>query len=144
MTRDPVKTFAAYDDPHVLDRQLRAERVSHEEVLARRPAFEPRDLAAARTKESRAAAEVNHAEGGVYYARRSLNEVGSLARLSRGGRDERRSRVAALDGAETRLEDAHTVADAASPTVAQLERVEAASGRFDSIHAWRQGPDRRH
>jgi hypothetical protein len=50
MNRDPVKTFAAYDDPHVLDRQLRAERADHGEILARRPAFEPRDLAAARTK----------------------------------------------------------------------------------------------
>jgi hypothetical protein len=50
--RDPVKTFAAYDDP------LRDERAQHGEVLGRRPAFEPRQLVVARTKASRAAAEV--------------------------------------------------------------------------------------
>jgi hypothetical protein len=138
MNRDPVKTFAAYDDPHVLDHQLQAERARHEEVLARRPAFEPSDLAAARTKASRAAAEVNYAEGGVDYARRCLNEVGSLARLSRSGRDERRSRVADLDRAKTRLEDAHTAADVASGTVARLERVEVACAHFDTINTWRR------
>jgi hypothetical protein len=139
MGRDPVKTFAAYDDPHVLDRQLRAERAEHEEVLARRPAFEQRDLAAALRNASRAAAEVNYAVGGVDCARRRLDGIGPLAKLSRSGRDERRRRVADLDRAETRLAKAHTDDDAARGRVARLEHVDIACSQFDAAHAWRNG-----
>jgi hypothetical protein len=46
--------------------------------------------------------------------------------------------VADLDRAETRLKDARTAAEAASGTVARLERVEAACAHFDTTHAWRR------
>jgi hypothetical protein len=60
-----------------------------------------------------------------------------MARLSRGGRDERRRRLADLDRAETRLADARNADDAARGTVARLEHVEAGCGQFDAAHGWR-------
>ena len=48
LERDEPEVFAAAEDPHVLDRQLRAERAEHEAVLARRPPSVDHELRRAR------------------------------------------------------------------------------------------------
>jgi hypothetical protein len=90
LERDEPEVFAATEDPHLLDRQLRAERAEHEGVLARRPPSVDHDLRRA-SAAAEQAAKRHHGDlvrlGG---AEQSLAKASRLRhRFTRTGRDGR-------------------------------------------------------
>jgi len=135
--RVPDNTFAAWDDPDVIDRRLRAEAHEHRAALASGPP----DCRAERQQLARAVEQLEreartHADA-LARAERHVRATGG-PHLRRHAREAHHSAVAARDRAEHRLLD--TQADLRI-TRAQLGRAESA---VEQRHRWEQANQWRH
>jgi len=137
MRRNEPKTFAASDDPFVLDRELRAERAEHGAVIAARPPDLHAELEHAHQTAARAADEHHWATRGVILREDERAQLGPLARLRRAGRDDIIRHDQALTDAHTRLETAERALHDARADTTRLEAAVAEHAAWDRQHGWR-------
>ncbi len=137
LSREPVTTFAAHDDPWVLDAELSAERAEHLEVLEAAPPDRRLSLYAARDVAERAVSLHASAMGNLERAEDRLAGFGPLASLRRSSRQDRTQVEAWLGRAEGEAERAGARRRTAERHVVELEAGERDRARFVVEHAWR-------
>jgi hypothetical protein len=138
--REDRQVFAATEDPYVLDCQLRAERASHEEVLAGRPSDVDIALRRARAAAEREAKEYQWALEYRSRAAGSLEEASRLRhRLSGTGRYNRYRAEHKEQIARESMPVAKDRRDGADTGVRRLEAAKEAGQAFDRQEAWRHG-----
>ncbi len=115
-------SLAARSDPWTLDRQLADQIAEHERVLARRPADTHEALAAARTELAPAEALLANMDAVAAYSASQLDSYGTLAGLSRRGRQERRDLQDKLTVERQQARDAKDRRDEIVGRVAALRR----------------------
>ncbi|HET7489359.1 MAG TPA: MobF family relaxase [Acidimicrobiales bacterium] len=142
LEREPDTTFAANDDPFVLDRRLRAERAEHLRVLAAAPPDRSEELRMAEGMVRRMEAQARLAGKAAVEALERLsllNRQGPLQALRRRGRDERAAAQAALERARdngasfVRLRRRH------QERVAELRAGQDRRCAYLDEHRWRRG-----
>ena len=136
LSREPVTTFAAVDDPWVLHARLDAEREAHLEVLRTAPPDLRASLHQARAGAERAARLVHTAAADVERAETRLARCGPLAGLRRSARTERSQAEAGVDRAGQRLQAAQAERRQAEERVVDLEANEARRVAFVAESAW--------
>ncbi len=137
LQREPVTTFAAADDPWVLDTRLRAERDGHLAVLDAAPPDRTRELRRAEEDARQAARRADLAAGELARAEARLRTCGPLAGLRRSGRLERADAEAALPSARDGAARARARSREATGRVAAVGLEAAGRGAYLERHAWR-------
>ncbi|MGH9177909.1 MAG: AAA family ATPase, partial [Acidimicrobiales bacterium] len=137
LSREPVTTFAAVDDPWILHARLDAEREEHLEVLRTLPPDLRISLGQARSAAERAGATVEAADADLAGAEARLGRCGPLADLRRSARLERSQAEAGLDRARQRLQAARAERRQAEERVVALAAGEARRVAFVADNAWR-------
>ena len=137
LSREPVTTFAAADDPWLLDRRLCAERTEHLAVLATAPPDLRTSLGLARVAAERSARLVERAAGERERAEAHLAGLGPLSGLRRSGRTQRAGAEHARARAAERLASARAEQRASEHKRAELEAAEARRARFEADNGWR-------
>ncbi len=137
LSREPVTTFAAADDPWILHARLVAERDEHVGVLAGAPPHVGRSLHQARAMAERDVRILNRASEELERVESRIASFGTLAGLRRAGRLERGHAEHALARAKDRLDSARSSRRVSERSVARLEAGEARRARFDGDNAWR-------
>ena len=137
LTREPVTTFAAMDDPWVLHARLDAERESHLAVLRTAPPDLRASLHQARANAERAARMVATASADLEGAEARLGGFGPLAGLRRSIRLERDRAEQAVAATTERLGQARAERRRADGRVVDLEANEARRLAFVADTAWR-------
>ncbi len=137
MRRDQPKTFAAVDDPWVLDRELGAERAAHTAVIATRPADRRAELERARDHLERAAQERHWATQGLIEREDERARLGPRPRLRRGGRDNIIRHDQAVADAHDRLARAERALHDARLNATRAEAAVANRATWDRRHRWR-------
>ncbi|MGI8686071.1 MAG: MobF family relaxase [Acidimicrobiales bacterium] len=137
LRREPVTTFAAVDDPRVLDARLGAELDEHLAVLAGAPPDLRASLHTARERADRAAHILQAAAGDVARAEAHVDSFGPLTALRRSARLERGHAERALVRARDHLAAARTERRGADRTVADMVAGEAKRLCFVAETAWR-------
>ena len=121
LSREPVTTFAAVDDPWVLDARLGAERAEHLAVLEGAPPDRRVSLHAAREDAERATSLHASAMANLERAEERLTGFGPLAGLRRSARQDRAEVEAWVGRAQDEAERAGARRRAAEHHVADLE-----------------------
>ncbi|MGI8984457.1 MAG: MobF family relaxase [Acidimicrobiales bacterium] len=137
LRREPVTTFAAADDPWIVDARLMAERDEHLGVLAGAPPDPGRSLDQERARADREARILTRASEELERAEAALAGFGALTGLRRSGRAERSQAEHALARARDRLEAARASRRVSEHRVAEVEAAEARRACFDADNAWR-------
>ncbi len=137
LSREPVTTFAAVDDPWVLDARLSAERAEHLGVLDSAPPDRRLALYAAPDLAKRAANLHASAMANLERAEDRLAGFGPLASLRRSSRQDRAQVEAWVGRAQAEAERAGARRRAADGELAELEAGERDRTRFAVEHAWR-------
>jgi conjugative relaxase-like TrwC/TraI family protein len=137
LSREPVTTFAALDDPWVLDARLGAERAEHLGVLEGAPPDRGLSLHAARDVAEQAASLHASAMANLERAEDRLAGFGPLAGLRRSSRQDRAQVEAWVGRAQAEAERAGARRRAADGDLAELEAGERDRARFGIEHAWR-------
>ncbi|HEX2701263.1 MAG TPA: hypothetical protein VHM89_13770, partial [Acidimicrobiales bacterium] len=137
LTREPVSTFAAVDDPWILHARLDAEREEHLGVLRSAPPDLRTSLHQARTQAEYAARVVATAGADLEGAEVRLGRFGPLAGLRRSVRLERDRADQAVARARERLGRAHAERRQADQRVVDLEAHEARRVAFVADTTWR-------
>ncbi|MGH9136168.1 MAG: MobF family relaxase [Acidimicrobiales bacterium] len=135
--RAEPKTFAAGDDPWVLNRRLRAERDEHAAAAATRPPDRNVELQRARQDRDRAEQEQRRARQEVADRHAERAKLGLLRQLRRGGRSNIARAQQAVAGAQRHLERAGYAAEAARARVAEIEDAVAERAVWDRANGWR-------
>ncbi|HTT92158.1 MAG TPA: hypothetical protein VMF65_21565, partial [Acidimicrobiales bacterium] len=138
LARQPDPTLAARSDPWVLDRELRQQIAEHERVLTAQPPDHRQALVAA-TKEIQAAESCLADRQAI--ASRSADQlvaVGSLARLTRQGRQQRRWLQARLASDAERAAAAKDNCDGLAHRTSRLRREQDTFDRFEAANGWRR------
>ena len=143
LARQPDPSLAARSDPWTLDRQLADQIAEHERVLARRPADAHEALAAARKELAPAEAWLANMDAVAAYSASQLDSYGTLAGLSRRGRQERRDLQDKLTVDRQQAQDAKDRRDEIASRVAALQRDTDALERFEKAEGWRRDDIRR-
>ncbi|MBW3575718.1 MAG: relaxase domain-containing protein [Actinobacteria bacterium] len=121
LSREPVTTFAAHDDPWVLDARLSAERAEHLGVLDSAPPDRRLSLHAARDVAEQAASLHASAMANLERAEERLAGFGPLAGLRRSSRQDRAQVESWVGRAQAEAERAGARRRAAERHVAGLE-----------------------
>ncbi|MGH9282083.1 MAG: hypothetical protein ACRD0S_04015, partial [Acidimicrobiales bacterium] len=137
LSREPVTTFAAADDPWMVDALLVAERDEHVGVLAGAPPDPARSLDQERARAERDARIFATASDELERAEARLAAFGPLTSLRRSGRAERGHAEHTLARARDGLDRARSCRRVSERRVAELEAAEAIRARFDADNAWR-------
>jgi len=137
LSREPVTTFAAADDPWILHARLMAERDEHVGVLAGAPPDLGRSLHQARAMAERDVRILTRANEELERAEARIGGFGPLAGLRRSGRLERSHVEHALASAREGLDRARSCRRVSERRVAELEAAEVIRARFDVENAWR-------
>jgi hypothetical protein len=138
LARMPDTTMAAVDDPWPIDRRLRAAIDAHQSVLDRQPPDRSRDLAAARRAAATAHEQLAAARRRAAQTGAELDNLGSLHRLSRAGRAERRHLEERLPADQQAVIDAAGAAAGADARVERLRADQRARDRFERTEGWRR------
>ena len=138
MRRHEPKQLAALDDPWILDRALRAERLEHAAVIDSHPPDHRPDLERVRDAVARAERDHQGAERLVSRSRETLAGLGPLARLRRGGRHEIARGEQALERAQVHLGNSAWAVEDAHAELARIEAAVAARADWDAQHGWRE------
>jgi conjugative relaxase-like TrwC/TraI family protein len=138
LARQPDLTLAAQDDPWTVDRQLREQIAEHERVLAGRPADPQGPLAEALKDLRPAETWLANMDAVATYTASQLEGQGTLAGLSRRGRQERRDLQEKLTADLRQVHDARQRRDEAAARMAALQRDKAAFARFEEVEGWRR------
>ena len=138
LEREDRQVFAATEDPYVLDRQLRAERARHQEVLDRRPQVFDERLRMAEAAAKRQAHEYRRALEYQTRTARSLEEAGRpWHRLTSAGRYGRYRAEREDQIARDSVPLAKDGMDKAHAEVRRLEAAKKARQVFDREESWR-------
>lgn len=135
-TRQPDNAFAAWDDPHVLDRQLRAQQAEHESALAAGPPERSNDVHTLARQVDR----LTHDARSRYDAHRSAEQrvrATGGPRLRRHARDEHRRAIEARDRAAAALDSTHTELRATRADLATAESGQRQRQRWEHANQWR-------
>ena len=143
LARRPDPTLAARSDPWTVDRQLREQIAEHERVLAGRPADPGEALAAAFKELAPAEAWLANMDAVAAYSASQLDSQGTLAGLSRRGRQERRDLHEKLTVDRQHAQDARDRRDKIAARVAALQRDKDAFERLENADGWRRDDIRR-
>lgn len=139
MGRAEPKTLAATDDPHILDRRLRAERGEHTAILATRPPDPTFALDEARRAADRADRDHRDAVTHCAWAKRQRDQIGPIDRIRPGGRDRVARADQTIADADYRLGTATRRQQRALTKVEHLEDAQADRAAWDTANSWR-GP----
>ncbi len=137
LSRQPVTTFAALDDPWVLDARLSAQRAEHLAVLNSAPPDHRLALHTARDQAERAASLHASALANVERAEDRLAGFGPLAGLRRSSRQDRAQVQYWVGRAQAEAEQASIQRRAAESHVDELEAGERDRACFGVEHGWR-------
>ncbi|MCU1448498.1 MAG: traA, partial [Acidimicrobiales bacterium] len=137
LRREEPKTFAATDDPWVLDRQLRAERDEHATVIATRPPDRREELERARARQTSATDGHDRAFENLVACQDRRVALGPVPRLRRARRDDIARADEALSAAAERFDGASFALDHARAKAGQLEAAVAGRATWDRDDAWR-------
>ena len=137
LSREPVTTFAAVDDPWILHARLDAEREAHLAVLRAAPPDLRASRHQARADAERAGRLVHMAAADLERAEVRLGGFGTLAGLRRSVRLERDRAERAVADATERLGRAHAERRRADQRLVDLEAAEAQRMAFVAETAWR-------
>ena len=138
LEREDRQVFAATEDPTVLDRQLRAERARHREVLARRPPHVDIEVRRARAAVKKEAENYRWALARQDKAQRSLGQASRVRhRFTRAGRDGRHWAEHEERVARQVVPHARDRMDEANAQVRRLEKAIQAGEAFDRQEGWR-------
>ena len=137
LRRQPVTTFAAAEDPWILDARLGAERARHLAVLATAPPDRRLSLPRARDDAERAACLHAAAAANLERAQARLAGFGPLAGLRRSSRRERAQAEDWVGRAQVELQQGTTRRRSAERRLADLETRERDRLSFGVEHAWR-------
>ncbi len=137
--RAPLKTFAAHDDPHTLDRQLTAEITQHHQVLAAAPPDVTARIAKVREQLTQAEQAVRDIQIRLERAKSQAAAISGVAALRRAGRDERArwQATAGRSRGELSAASAH-ITDLRSQTD-RLEEAASARRSWQEREGWRTG-----
>jgi conjugative relaxase-like TrwC/TraI family protein len=137
LSREPVTTFAAADDPWVLDARLGAERAGHLDVLGATPPDLAMSLLGARHDAERAASVHASATAHLDQAEAHLGSFGPLAGLRRSSREARAGAEDWVGRARGELDEASARRQETQHRLAALEASEGERARYVAEHAWR-------
>ena len=138
LARQPDHTFAARDDPWLLDRVLSAERAEHQRIIATRPPFDPRRARTRRREpKPRAESELDGARAFHDGATQRLHDIGGIARLRRTGREAHAHTEAEVRRTTQWLRAAERAHAIAESTFGEHEHDAAAREAWDHEHGWR-------
>ncbi len=137
LSREPVTTFAAADDPWIVHARLSAERDEHLGVLAGAPPDPGRSLDQERARAERDVRILTRANEELERAEARLGAFGPLSGLRRSARAERSQAEQALTQARDRLDAARANRRVSEHRVGELEAAAARRARFDADNAWR-------
>jgi conjugative relaxase-like TrwC/TraI family protein len=143
LARQPDPTLAARSDPWTVDRQLRDLIAQHERIVSGRRADPGEALAAALKELAPAEAWLSNMDAVAAYSASQLDSHGTLAGLSRRGRQERRDLQEKLTVDRQQAQDAKDRRDEIAVRVAALQRDRDALERFEKAEAWRRDDLRR-
>ncbi len=143
LARQPDPTLAARSDPWTVDRQLRDLIAQHERVLSGRPADSHEALTTAIEKLRPAEAWLSNMNAVAAYGASQLDSHGTLAGLSRRGRQERRDLHDKLTVDRQQAQDGKDRRDEIAARVAALQRDKDVLGRFERAEGWRRDDLRR-
>ncbi len=137
MRRDQPKTFAACDDPWVLDRKLGGERAAHMAVVATRPPDRRAELERARNHVERAAQERHWATQGLIGREDERARLGPRTRLRRGGRHNIIRHDQAVAHAHQRLQQSERALHDTRLDAIRVEAAVADRVAWGRQHRWR-------
>ena len=137
LSREPLTTFAAADDPWALDARLRAERDAHLAVFDAAPPDRARELRQAEDDAREASWRADVAAGELARAEARLRSFGPLSGLRRSGRRERADAEAALPAARDAAERAAARSAEARGRVIDVGLDAAGRTAYLERHAWR-------
>jgi hypothetical protein len=138
LARQTDPTLAARSDPWTVDRHLRERIAEHDRVLAGRPP-DPHEALAAALKQLRPAETwLANLDAVAAYTAAQLDGQGTLASLSRRGRQERRDLQEKLTVDLRQAHDARDRRDETAARVADLQRDKGAFERFEEVEGWRR------
>ena len=135
--RAPLKTFAAHDDPYLLDRELSAEIAAHHAVLADLPPDLSAQLAHAVDEHARSERAVASWTHQIDYDLFQASRVGPIAGLRRDRRRERDISVAAAERHHGELHTAEHAVARWNAEVARLTALQQARAAFVEREGWR-------
>ena len=138
LARQPDPSLAARSDPWVLDRQLRERIAEHERVLAAQPPDRREALVAAAKDLQVAESGLAGAEATASGTAEQLAAVGSLAGLTRRGREQRRWLQDKLASAAGRAASAQENCDELVRRTSRLRREQDVFDRFEAAEGWRR------
>jgi hypothetical protein len=137
LSRQPVTTFAATDDPFVLDARLRAERAGHVEALAAAPPDRADELAAAQAIAGRTRRLYDAALDEAVRAVERLRRLGPLTGLRRASRHERADAEASLARARERAGSLRVAQRIDDERLAELAAAQEGRSAYLAHHGWR-------
>ncbi len=137
LSREPVTTFAAADDPWVINARLMAERYEHLGVLAGAPPEPARSLDQERATAVRDGRILTRANEELDRAEARIAAFGPLTGLRRSARAERSHAEHAVARARDGLDAARANRRVSERRLGELEAAGAKRARFDAEHAWR-------
>lgn len=135
-TRQPDIAFAAWDDPHVLDRQLRAERAEHETALASGPPDRQADVDQLARQIDTLTVEACNLDETIQHWQRAVRKTGG-PRLNRHKRDIHRHASKSLEEATERLDDVQQRICAGRSQLASARLEQTQRERWEHANAWR-------
>ncbi len=138
LSRIPDTTMAAVNDPWTIDTELRELIATHQHILERQPPDRQRQLDHAVRQLAAARTRLDSANTAVDNARQTLDGIGVLAPLTRGGRAQRREFENQLSSRQAAAIDAAGFVATADAEVARLTREQAAHDRHQHDHGWRR------
>lgn len=137
MARNEPNSFAAIDDPWVLDRQLRTEREEHDKALATRPPDRAEELTEVRRALAHAEDELGWATKGLELRRRQRDHLGALHRLRPGGRDDIARADHALEAARLCLDCSESAVTQAQTAAAEVTTGMVQRSEWGAAQGWR-------
>jgi hypothetical protein len=138
MGREPLKTFAARDDPWVIHGQLREERRTHLEALEGAPPFVRGQLIDARRELASAEERRRRLAGELQRLSEEHAATSPLAQLRRRGRKARADAEAGIVEVRDALRSADRNVTRASAQFDQLQAAHEYWHAFESGHGWRR------
>lgn len=135
-TRQPDIAFAAWDDPHVLDRRLWAERAEYETALAAGPPDRRAEVDQLTRRIHSLTADARTQHDRIQHWERIARKT-SGPRLSRDKRETHRRAVDERDHAAEQLDDTQQQFRDARTQLASAQRAQSQRQRWEHANTWR-------
>jgi conjugative relaxase-like TrwC/TraI family protein len=136
MRREPDTTFSAADDPWVVDREMRAERAEHEQVLAAGPRDVRAHLDRALKRLERAERICADLDQRLEHHERQIAATGGIRTLRSATRYEHKAALAARDAVARDLAAHRAELAAVQPTVDMLHAADRCRRQWEHANQW--------